>query len=104
MVIVDVPSIWNTDDRRDSKRLRNLGHLEAKLDGHRVGVLDVSVFGARLNSQKEMPCGERVRLEIQGLNQEVYGWVLACDRKGDRHTVRIRFEEELELATLQKAA
>lgn len=105
MIVVEVPSIWQADDRRDEERITTLGHLESKLDGHRVGILDISTCGARLNSQEAFPNGQRVRLDVVGLEEPISGWVLASDRRGDRFVVRLRFEEILDLEPLlQKKA
>lgn len=99
LLIAAKPATWHLEDRRESVRIGEVGHLQTKLDGDRVALLDVSACGARVRSQARKTTGERVKLEIAG-RDDVYGWVLEEFRKGDRYIIRLRFEEEANLASL----
>jgi hypothetical protein len=98
MLVVDKPAFWHVDDRRDSIRIEDIGHMQAKLDGNKVALVDMSACGARVRSQAGVKSGERVKLEVAGLNDAVYGWVLDSDRRGDRYILRLRFEEETDMS------
>jgi hypothetical protein len=99
-ITVDKPTIWHVEDRRESVRIDEIGHLTAKLDGNNVGLLDMSACGARIRSQAKRSAGDRVKLEVAGFNEPIYGWVLDTDRRGDRYFLRLRFEEETDLSSL----
>lgn len=99
-ITVDKPGLWNVDDRRESSRIEQIGHLTAKLDGNNVGLVDMSACGARIRSQAKRNTGDRVKLEVAGFDEPIYGWVLDTDRRGDRYFLRLRFEEETDLSTL----
>lgn len=99
-ITVDKPTMWHVDDRRESARVDEIGHLAAKLDGDKVGLLDMSACGARIRSQAKRSSGDRVKLEVAGFEEPIYGWVLDTDRRGDRYYLRLRFEEETDLSTL----
>jgi hypothetical protein len=99
-LIVDKPAFWHVENRREDSRIANLGHLSAKLDGDKVSLMDVSACGARIRSQAERSKGDRVHLEIAGMNEPISGYVVDTDRRGDRFFVRMRFEEATDLAPL----
>lgn len=99
LMIAAKPSSWYLDDRRETVRIADVGHLTTTLDGDRVGLLDMSACGARVRSQARRNPGDRVKLEIAGMG-EIYAWVLAEERKGDRYIVRLRFEEIADLTSL----
>jgi len=100
LMIAEIPSSWHVEDRRESIRIGEVGHLQTKLDGDRVSLVDVSACGARIRSQARKSVGERVKLEIVGKAEAVYGWVLEEFRKGDRYILRVRFEETADIAGL----
>lgn len=100
MMIAAKPASWHVEDRRDSIRIEEIGHLQAKLDGDKVGLLDMSACGARIKSQARRSSGDRVKLEVNGFGDAIYGFVLDSDRKGDRYILRMRFEEETDLSAL----
>ncbi len=100
MIIVQKPTLWHVEDRRDAIRIEDIGHLPAKLDGDKVGLLDMSACGARIRSQARRSEGDRVKLEVNGFPDGIYGWVLDSSRKGDRYILRLRFEEETDLSAL----
>ena len=99
-LIVDKPAFWHVENRREDGRIANLGHIAAKLDGDKVSLMDVSACGARIRSQAGVKSGERVKLEVTGMQDAVYGWVLDSDRRGDRYILRLRFEEETDLSAI----
>jgi len=100
LLIADKPTSWHLDDRRESIRIGEVGHVQTKLDGDRVGLVDVSACGARVRSQARKAPGERVKLEITGMAEAIYAWVLDVSRKGDRYMIRLRFEETADLTAL----
>jgi hypothetical protein len=100
MLIAEKPSFWHTEDRRDSTRIEDIGHINASLDGDKVKLLDLSACGARIRSQARHKEGERVKLDIPGFAESIYGWILDMERKGDRYILRMRFEQETDLSTL----
>ena len=100
LMIAAKPANWHVEDRRESIRIGEVGHLQTKLDGDRVGLLDISTCGARIRSQARKAAGERVKLEVAGQDEALYGWVIEEARKGDRYIIRVRFEEPADLAQL----
>ena len=100
LLIADKPAFWHVEERRDSIRIEDIGHVNAKLDGDKVGLIDLSACGARIRSQAVRKEGDRVKLEVSGLGDAIYGWVLDSDRRGDRYILRMRFEEETDLSAL----
>lgn len=100
MLVAERPTFWHVEDRRDFARIEEIGHLQAKLDGDKVGLMDMSACGARIRSQARRAPGERVKLEVAGFEEPIHGFVLDSDRKGDRYITRLRFEEETDLGAL----
>jgi hypothetical protein len=100
MLIAEKPSFWHIEDRRDSIRIEEIGHVNVSLDGDKVKLLDLSACGARIRSQARHKAGDRVKLEIAGIAESIYGWILDMERKGDRYILRMRFEEETDLSAL----
>ena len=103
MFVVAKPTFWHVEDRRDSIRIGELGHMNAKLDGDTVGLLDMSACGALVRSQARHESGKRVRLEVAGFAEAIQAWVLDEVRKGDRYILRLRFEEEMDLSPMMGA-
>lgn len=100
MIIVEKPTFWRIEDRRDSVRIAEVGHMTAKLDGDTVGLLDMSACGARIRSQARHEAGQRVTLEVAGFADAIHAWVIDSDRKGDRYVMRLRFEEETDMSPM----
>ena len=100
ILVAAVPKTWRLEDRRDALRIGEVGLLQTKLDGDRVGLIDISACGARIRSQAARTPGDRVKLEIAGMAEAIYAWVLDTTRKGDRYVVRLRFEEAADLQGL----
>ncbi|MCC7230425.1 MAG: hypothetical protein IT203_08510 [Fimbriimonadaceae bacterium] len=100
MIIVERPSFWRVEDRRDSVRIADVGHMTAKLDGDTVGLLDMSACGARIRSQARHEAGKRVKLEVGGFDDAIHAWVIGTVQKGDRYVMRLRFEEETDMSPM----
>ncbi len=100
MLIAHRPTFWHIEDRRDFARIDEIGHVQAKLDGDKVGLVNMSACGARIRSQARRSPGDRVRLDVAGFGEPIHGYVLDSDRKGDRYIIRLRFEEETDLGAL----
>ena len=100
MLVCQKPTFWHVEDRRDFARIDEIGHLQAKLDGDKVALMDMSACGARIRSQARRQPGDRVKLEVAGFDEPILGYVLDSDQKGDRFITRLRFEEETDLRAL----
>jgi hypothetical protein len=102
VLLVDSPSKWRVEDRREDLRISDVGHLQTRLDGDRVALEDISPKGARVKLRDELTIGQRVRLDVLGFEESIYGWVLACAKRPDRYIARIRFEEETDMYPILK--
>jgi hypothetical protein len=102
VLLVDRPSAWRVEDRREDERFTDVGHLNCKLDGDRAALEDISPKGARVRLRDPLAIGQRIRLEVAGFEESIYGWVLACTKWPDRHVARIRFEDEVDMYPLVK--
>jgi hypothetical protein len=94
------PEFWHVENRREAPRKEQLGHLEAKLNGNSVAMLDMSETGAQVRAKAPHQKGEPVKLCVSGLEDEMAAWVVDCDRRGDRYYLRLQFEEPANLALI----
>jgi len=102
VLLLERPNKLKVEDRREDLRISEVGHLSVRLDGDRSSLEDISPKGARLRVRDSLAIGQRVRLEVSGFTESIYGWVLSCVQRGERYVVRIRFEVETDLFPLLK--
>lgn len=86
-------------ERRGCARTRARTAVPASLDGHQARVVDLSELGARVATRARVGRGERVRLDLEGRDGPLFGWVLDTVPGSlygyDSAEVRLRFEQEL---------
>jgi len=103
-MLISRPAIARIQERRELPRLAKVGHVDARMDGNRVALIDLSRRGARLRAQSNRDKGQRVKLEMEGCTEPVYGWVLASANGAKGFDLRVRFEDDAELGSLTGAA
>lgn len=87
-------------ERRERPRTNKSQQVSAVLEGQQAKVVDLSAVGARVATRAQVMRGERVRLDMEGRPEPVFGWVLetlpGSDLGYDSCEVRLRFEQVLQ--------
>jgi len=86
-IILAPPEFSMFRDRRIEPRRAYIA--AAKLENQDAKIVDISPSGIRLRSRARVRLGDRVRIDLPGSEEPVFGWVL--DNENDQ--VRVRFEE-----------
>jgi hypothetical protein len=96
-LIVRAPKAVKRLERRVTGGRRREVCLPASLDGQEARVIDLSSAGARIATRANVGRGQRVRLDMAGHPEPIYGWVLdqiaGSDLGYESSEVRVRFEE-----------
>jgi hypothetical protein len=89
-------------ERREDPRLEGCRGREVLLEQGPATLLDLSSCGARLFTQEQVARGERVRLDLEWLDEPIFGWVLESQTLVHEgltgREVRMRFEEAISLS------
>lgn len=103
-MLISRPAIARIQERRELPRHAKVGHVVARMDGNRVALIDLSSRGAKLRAQSNREKGQRVKLELEGFTEPVYGWVLASANGAKGFDLRVRFEDETKVEAVVGAA
>jgi len=95
--IIERPEGVKPVDRRQGKRLKDLQDPSAVIEGVKSSIVDVSIGGAKVRTQRRFLPGERIRIDLPWVNGPTFGWVLEATEISPSAGVeaRIRFESEL---------
>ncbi|MFY9233246.1 MAG: flagellar brake protein [Fimbriimonadaceae bacterium] len=95
-IVIARPQRHSRLERREMSRKRLVSTLDALLDGDEARVVDLSEHGARVATRLPLSKGERVRLDISGRPEPMFGWILEALPGGsfgyNGSEVRVRFE------------
>lgn len=96
-IIIERPEGVRPIDRRQAKRLKDLRDPAAEIEGAPASIVDVSLGGAKVRTQRRFLPGERIRIDLPWVGAPTFGWVLEVVEISPSAGVeaRIRFEKEL---------
>lgn len=100
--LIAAPSPSHFLNRREESRIRFSSPPEIELEGSQATLLDLSTWGAQIESRQKFGRGERLKLRLPGADADVYAWALEAVQGGSR--VRVRFEEALDIGKYKKTA
>lgn len=100
-IVLETPAKVFREDRRQSKRCTHT-QTAIEVEGAAAWLCDRSEVGLRFTTDRSLKSGERVRVDLPGDEEPIFGWVLHCGPNVDggkgSYVVRIRLETNLALA------
>jgi hypothetical protein len=99
-LIIERPEGVKPVDRRQAKRLKDLMDDSAVIEGVKSSIVDVSIGGAKVRTQRRFLPGERIRIDLPWVNGPTYGWILESIEISPSAGVEARIRFETELASL----
>lgn len=96
-IIIEKPEGAKPTDRRTEKRLCGLMDDTVVIEGVKSSIVDVSLGGAKVRTQRRFLPGERIRIDLPWIGAPTFGWVLESMEIAPTVGVeaRIRFENAL---------
>lgn len=96
-IIIEKPEGAKPTDRRTEKRLCSLMDDTVVIEGVKSTIVDVSLGGAKVRTQRRFLPGERIRIDLPWIGAPTFGWVLESMETAPTVGVeaRIRFENAL---------
>ncbi len=96
-IIIEKPEGAKPTERRTEKRLCGLMDDTVVIEGVKSSIVDVSLGGAKVRTQRRFLPGERIRIDLPWISVPTFGWVLESMEIAPTVGVeaRIRFENAL---------
>jgi hypothetical protein len=93
------PSSAFLANRRTCRRICPRDPVAVLIEDQPSRLIDVSEEGARLRYRDRVSRGERLRIAMPGLSDQIYGWVLEASPEPYQGgtDVRVRFEDRIDL-------
>jgi hypothetical protein len=102
-LIIERPEGARKVERRTERRICDAFNVTVGLEGVTSQLLNISRGGARVSTVHAVTPGERVRLDVAGVDSPIYGSVLECVPVGPQSKVEARIRFETELTSLPSA-
>lgn len=100
-IVLETPAKVFQEDRRQTKRCAH-GQTAIEVEGAAAWLCDRSEIGLRFTTDRRLQSGERIRIDLPGDDEPIFGWVLHCGPNVDggkgSYVVRVRLESNLDLA------
>lgn len=94
-IVIEAPKQTLVQERRLEPRISKSGRLQ--IEGLPSDFIDLSPIGGKFATAYRAERGERIRLDLPGIVDPTFGWVL----ESGRNQLRVRFEERIDLESVR---